>query len=100
VLACSAPEAAKPAVPGNLPSPALAAGCRAPEYRALDFWIGEWDVHDPGGALIGSNEIAPILGGCAVRETWTDRRGQRGESLFTFDRARRRWTQSWGTRWC
>ena len=89
---------------GAAPAPAATAtgaaapqDCRAAEYRALDFWVGEWEVRGPDRRLLGSNEIEPILGGCALRESWTNRRGQRGESVFFFDRDRRRWKQVWVT---
>src|SRR4051812_36919739 len=72
-------------------------GCSAPEYRALDFWLGEWEVRDRGGALEGTNRIVKELSGCAVRESWTDAAGGRGESTFYFDRAARRWKQVWVT---
>ena len=72
-------------------------GCSAAEYRALDFWLGDWEVRDAAGVLQGTNRIAADLSGCAVRESWTDASGGRGESLFFFDRAARRWKQVWIT---
>jgi hypothetical protein len=30
-------------------APALAAPCDAPEHRAFDFWLGEWNVRTPDG---------------------------------------------------
>lgn len=74
-----------------------AADCSAPEYHALDFWVGSWDVAEPDGSFDGDNVIAPVLAGCALRESWTDGRGWRGESFFFYDRARRRWRQVWVT---
>ena len=73
-----------------------AADCAAPEYRALDFWLGSWDVSE-NGTFDGDNVIAPILSGCAVRESWTDASGHRGESLFFYDGAQKRWKQVWVT---
>jgi hypothetical protein len=28
------------------PAPRTAAKCAAPEYRQLDFWVGDWDAYD------------------------------------------------------
>jgi len=92
LLACAAGPRATTAI-----AFAAGGGCSAPEYRALDFWLGDWEVRDAGGALQGTNRIAADLSGCAVRESWTDVSGERGESLFYLDRAARRWKQVWIT---
>jgi len=79
----------------------LAAGslsCSAPELHALDFWEGSWDVKDGRtGEFAGDNVITKVLGECAVRESWTDAAGNRGESLFYFDWSKRKWKQVWVT---
>src|ERR1051326_6556908 len=31
-----------------------------PEYRAFDFWIGDWDVFDPAGKKVGASRIKRI----------------------------------------
>jgi hypothetical protein len=76
---------------GAQPPPA----CTAPEHRQFDFWIGDWDVSNPAGKPAGHNRIEPILGGCALRETWTGARGSRGTSYNAWDSQRRRWHQTW-----
>ena len=85
---------------GRAPAPAAAykppVSCAAPEYHALDFWLGEWEV-TADGKVDGHNIISPILGGCAVREAWTDVDGHKGESLFFYDRSLARWKQVWVT---
>ncbi len=65
-------------------------------YATLDFWLGSWRVY-ADTALAGTNRITKILGGCAVREEWTDAQGGRGESLFYYHRAERTWKQVWVT---
>jgi hypothetical protein len=69
--------------------------CAAAEHHQFDFWIGEWDVTLPDGSRAGSNRIEPILGGCALRETWTGARGSHGTSYNAYDASRRRWHQTW-----
>jgi hypothetical protein len=70
-------------------------GCKAPEHRQFDFWVGNWDVTNPAGKPAGRNRIEPILGGCALRETWTSAGGSHGTSYNAWDRQRRRWHQTW-----
>ena len=96
-MACAgAPPA--PNVAAAPPAPFVpSGGCNGPEYRALDFWLGAWDVTGAGGVFDGDNRIEPILGGCALRESWNDASGGQGESLFFYDRALRRWKQVWVT---
>jgi hypothetical protein len=72
-------------------------GCTGEEHRALDFWLGEWDVKTQAGELAGRNVISKTLGGCAIEERWTDASGAEGRSLFHYDRAIRRWKQLWIT---
>jgi hypothetical protein len=71
--------------------------CTATEYRALDFWLGDWEVRNPKGGVEGTNRIVADLSGCSIRESWTARGGGRGESTFFFDRAARQWKQVWIT---
>jgi hypothetical protein len=77
---------------GSAPSPR---GCTAPEHRQFDFWIGDWDVSNPAGKPVGRNRIELILGGCALRETWTGAGGSSGTSTNAWDRQRKRWHQAW-----
>ncbi len=79
-------EAAKPAAPPP---------CSAPQYRQFDFWIGHWDVFQPDGKRAGENLIEPILGGCALRETWQGSGGFSGTSLNAYDAVGKLWHQTW-----
>lgn len=63
----------------------------------MDFWVGEWEVHDPDGNTVGSNVIEKILGGCAILEHWTAAGGGQGKSLFYVDRVAGEWRQVWVT---
>ena len=71
--------------------------CDGPEYRKLDFWLGEWIVETPAGGLEGRNRIVSTLGGCAIEEHWTEATRGEGTSLFHFDRALGAWKQVWVT---
>ncbi len=65
-----------------------------PEYRQLDFWVGEWDVYS-GDQKVGDSSIQLILKDCVVLENWTDITGGQGKSFNKFDPAREVWEQFW-----
>ena len=70
--------------------------CRAvPEARQLDFWVGEWDVHDPAGHLVGSSSIQLVVNDCVVLENWSGTLGGNGKSFNFWDAPHRRWQQTW-----
>jgi hypothetical protein len=69
--------------------------CRAlAESRQLDYWAGSWDVMI-GGQKVGTNEVVPMLAGCALQENWTDAQGGEGKSMNYFDPNTRKWRQVW-----
>jgi hypothetical protein len=71
--------------------------CRSlPEYRLLDFWLGDWDVYE-GNQKVGTNKIESILNSCAVIENWKDLNGGEGKSFFYFDLSDKVWKQVWVT---
>ncbi|MBA3496772.1 MAG: DUF1579 family protein [Gemmatimonadales bacterium] len=82
-----------PLVGQNTPPPGRS--CAAAEYHQFDFWIGRWDVTLPNDKRAGFNRIEPILGGCALRETWSGAGGSDGTSYNAYDASRRRWHQTW-----
>lgn len=69
--------------------------CDAPEHRALDFWIGEWDVYATGtDTLAGRSSIQSAETGCVITEIWRGE-GFTGRSLNIYDRETARWEQFW-----
>jgi hypothetical protein len=75
-------------------------GCDSPESRQLDFWLGEWELayKGPKGEPAKSrNRITKTLDGCAVLEEFTGAPGTKldGRSFSTYDRATKRWRQTW-----
>jgi len=83
--------AAGPAVP---PAP-----CGGPEYRQLDFWLGDWDTFEPDGSgpSQARNHVSSILGGCVVHERYEQTDGLTGESFSIYDASRKIWNQTWVT---
>lgn len=69
--------------------------CQAPEYRQFDFWVGEWEVRTPAGAVAGTNRIEAVLGGCALQEHWVGSKGGSGTSLNYWRASDSTWHQLW-----
>jgi len=69
--------------------------CTSPEHRQFDFWIGDWQVYRADGSLAGINRITREYGGCVIHERYATGRGYSGESLNTYDAARKVWHQTW-----
>jgi hypothetical protein len=44
--------------------------CAAAEHRQFDFWLGDWEVRDATGKLVGHNGIEAAHNGCALIEHW------------------------------
>ena len=66
-----------------------------PLHRQLDFWVGEWDVHNEKGEDVGKSHIQRILGGCVILEEWTGARGYTGKSFNFVDPVSGKWRQTW-----
>ena len=69
--------------------------CSTPEYRQMDFWIGDWNVTNPKGKIVGTNRIDQILGTCVVMENWEGRGGSVGHSFNIYNSQNKRWEQTW-----
>ncbi|HEX4388563.1 MAG TPA: hypothetical protein VH109_08050 [Steroidobacteraceae bacterium] len=81
-------------------APATSSACGVPPYREFDFWLGDWDVFDVGGAAtaVARAHITRILDGCVVHELYeSSSGGLRGESYGIYDRTRSVWHQTWVT---
>jgi hypothetical protein len=76
-----------------------APGCDVPEYRQLDFWLGDWDTFDPGDSTtsIARAHVDLIAAGCAVHELYEQTDGLIGDSILSFDPVRKLWQQTWVT---
>jgi hypothetical protein len=70
--------------------------CESDEaFRAFDFWVGEWVVHGPAGALAGTNTIRRAERGCVLIENWTSASGGTGMSINYLDHSTGEWVQVW-----
>jgi hypothetical protein len=67
----------------------------SPQYRGMDFWVGEWEVETAQGKPAGSSKIELILDGCIVLENWTGRNGYAGKSFNLYHSDSSKWEQLW-----
>ncbi len=69
--------------------------CCSENYRQFDFWLGDWNVYDPAGTLVGTNTIHLVSDSCAIQEHWTSSQGNHGTSLSFYDNGTEKWNQLW-----
>jgi hypothetical protein len=68
-----------------------------PEYRQLDYWVGEWNVFNPAGAPVGKSRIEKIVGDCIILENWMGNGGNDGKSFNKWNPQLARWEQFWAS---
>ena len=70
--------------------------CTTADHRALDFWVGRWDVYPTGkDKLVAHSLIESLYGGCAIRENWMPLKSAGGGSLSAWDPSAKEWRQTW-----
>lgn len=95
--AVASAQAPSPSAVGPL-DPAARPCLDGAEHRALDFWIGEWDVRGvkaAPGAPPSRSRIERVEDGCVIAEQFTSPNGYSGRSLNAYDPRKRRWEQFW-----
>jgi len=66
------------------------------EFRAFDFWVGEWQVVEgPDKKIAGTNSITSIEDNCALFEQWTSQEGSSGISINHYNPVIKQWRQLW-----
>lgn len=71
--------------------------CSTPEYRQLDFWVGNWEVSwtdQKGDRQTGSNVITIEKDGCVIEENF-EIPGFVGNSLSMYHKPYGGWRQMW-----
>ena len=74
-----------------------APSCTGPEYRTLDFWVGDWVAHDQSGKAIGTNRITrDEYGACVITEHFQMSDGTMiGHSVSMYRPGLKQWRQNW-----
>lgn len=94
----SALVVASGAASAQQPIKATAPPCSGPDYRALDFWTGDWKAYDPAsGKEIGTNLITrDEYGACVITEHFALHNGTlKGHSVSTYRPGLKQWRQTW-----
>jgi hypothetical protein len=73
-----------------------AAACKdRPEFRQLDFWLGDWEVFNKDQKL-SNTRVEHILNDCALAETWQPvEGGHAGHGVSTYDPLTQKWEYFW-----
>jgi len=69
--------------------------CSGTQFRAFDYWVGEWVVRDAEGARVGTSRVSVRSDGCALLEEWSGSSGSTGISVNFHDEASGSWHQEW-----
>ena len=62
----------------NAPPPV---DCNDADHRALDFWIGDWDVTLAGSETVIAKSRIEKIAGCAISETYHQTVGPGGKAI-------------------
>jgi hypothetical protein len=87
-----APVTAAAAAPPPPPCPGKA------EHRALDFWVGEWDVRRTGAPETtppSHSRVELVEDQCVVYESYATPAGYSGRSFNAYHPDKKRWEQFW-----
>ncbi len=79
---------------GQLPAQDSCACCTA-DHGKFDFWVGEWEVQDTLGQVIGQNTIQKLEDNCILSENWRGAKGTTGRSYNYYDPTDSTWNQLW-----
>ncbi|MGB1262326.1 MAG: hypothetical protein ACPG52_05390 [Cognaticolwellia sp.] len=69
--------------------------CQDVNYRAFDFWLGNWQVTSASDNIIRFNHISKINHGCTILEEYSSPSGYIGKSLNIYDQQSKQWHQTW-----
>lgn len=68
--------------------------CCTPKHQQFDFWIGDWEVSDTSGNIVGKNNIVQLQNNCALQENWSST-AMTGTSYNYYNQKDSSWNQVW-----
>ena len=72
------------------------APCDTPKHNEFNFWVGDWNVYDTAGKLIGTNKILKMQSNCVMQENWESKASSnKGTSYNYVNLANNTWNQVW-----
>jgi hypothetical protein len=70
--------------------------CCSEEHQQFHFWIGEWNVYDTTGNILGTNIITLVQDKCLMVENWNSANSSfTGTSYNFYDNVDGAWNQTW-----
>lgn len=70
--------------------------CCSDQYKAFDFWIGDWTVYSTKDKILGTNKVIKMQHGCVLQENWeASNKTNTGTSYNFFDIKDGTWNQVW-----
>lgn len=70
--------------------------CCSDNYKAFNFWIGDWTVYNKSGQIIGANKVVKMLDGCVLQENWVAaNKTNTGTSYNFYNASDSTWNQVW-----
>ena len=69
--------------------------CCTEKHQQFDFWLGNWNVYNTDGKLIGTNTITKNYGDCMLKEEWVSAESNRGTSTNYYNKNDDSWNQVW-----
>ena len=65
-------------------------------HTQFHFWVGDWNVYNPGGNLVGTNTLSLVEDSCVMKEQWKSASsGVTGTSYNFYNRNDKKWHQHW-----
>jgi hypothetical protein len=72
------------------------APCDTNKHNEFNFWVGDWNVYDTQGKLIGTNNILKMHSNCVMQENWVSKTSaSRGTSYNYVNLGDNTWNQLW-----
>lgn len=72
------------------------APCDTDKHNEFSFWVGDWNVYDTSGKLIGTNKIVKMQSNCVMQENWESKASpNKGTSYNYVDLTDKTWNQVW-----
>lgn len=82
--------------PGVQPAPPLPSDvCAGPDYRRLDFLVGDWRVETSQGESVGTAEGQVDLQGCLIELDLATHQGYEAQSFFGWDPSTGNWYRNY-----
>ncbi|GLX78438.1 hypothetical protein tinsulaeT_17780 [Thalassotalea insulae] len=69
--------------------------CSDKNYRAFDFWLGQWQVTTTKDNIVRTSKISQINDGCTILEEYSTPSGYTGKSFNIYDKNSGKWHQTW-----